>query len=140
MQTPNKSFYRIREVSANLGVPTSTLRYWEGEFPMLKPQRTDSGQRRYSPEDYKLCERIRELLHDKGMKIEAVKAHLEATYRKYEPRNPFKCKTDKDAVRLLGEVKNFILDKHGIARIEAVERWITNRDCKSTKKKSSQPS
>ena len=53
---------------------------------MLRPKRTDSGQRRYTNEDFNLCERIRELLYDRKMKIDAAREFMLATYRKYAPR------------------------------------------------------
>lgn len=127
MTASTKTFYRIREVSALLGVPTSTLRYWETEFPMLRPRRTDSGQRRYTNDDINLCEHIRELLYDRKMKIDAARELMLATYRKYAPRNPFVCNTADDALKLLAEAKSFVPDQHGKKRIEAVEEWIKNR-------------
>ena len=54
---------KIREVSQLLGVKAYVLRYWESEFPMLRPQRTPGGQRVYSPEDIALLRRMIELLH-----------------------------------------------------------------------------
>lgn len=88
-----KSYYRIREVAALLDIPAYTLRFWEGEFPQLNPHRTASGQRRYTPADVDMVKRIRELLYVKGLKVEAAKELLNATYRKYPPRNPIKCES-----------------------------------------------
>lgn len=125
MTQMTKLLYTIREVSSRLGVPASTLRYWEKEFPMLEPKRTEKGRRRYSADDFNLCERIRELLHDRGMKIEAVKAHLKETYHKHAPRNPFACDSKDDAVTLLRDVERTLaIDRHASARIEAVIGWL----------------
>lgn len=126
MQTP-KSFYRIREVSALLDLPTYTLRYWEGEFKQLNPQRTEFGQRRYTPDDLDLLKTIKSLLHEKRMSIEGVKKVL-TTYRKYNPRNEFVCKSSQDALKLLSEVKNGLTDQHPIARINAIEKWIEGQN------------
>lgn len=46
-----KLFFRTRKVSALLGVPLSTLRYWEDEFVQFNPERTAKGHRRYTPDD-----------------------------------------------------------------------------------------
>lgn len=60
---PDKLYYRIGEVSALTGVPSYVLRFWEGEFPTIKPRRTDSGQRLYRPEDVERIRLIKDLLH-----------------------------------------------------------------------------
>lgn len=119
----SKSFYRIREVAAMLGVTTATIRYWEEEFPQLDPQRTPHGQRTYTPDDVRMCETIRELLHVRGLKIDKARDVL-AEMRKYRPRHPFRCDSPGDALRLLGEVSGMSGDPHIHARIDAVCRWL----------------
>lgn len=71
-----KKFYRIREVSDLLQVPLSTLRYWESVFPQLKPRRNDKGTRYYTPADIDTLRRIKYLLHDRGLKIDAAIQHM----------------------------------------------------------------
>lgn len=71
-----KSNYKIREVAEIIGVPQSTLRFWEQEFPELKPRRSAHNQRYYSPSDLQLLEIIHFLLHVKGLKIDAAKEYL----------------------------------------------------------------
>lgn len=122
-----KSYYKIGEVSTMLDVPVSTLRFWEDTFEQLEPDRTPSGQRRYTLEDIEVCRLIKRLLRDKGYSLEYAKRELEA-YRKCPPRNDFVCKTPDDAINLLREVTKMIDGNlHAEARIKAVERWI--RDC-----------
>lgn len=121
--TPTKSYYRIREVSEMLKLPAHTLRYWEDEFPQLNPHRTESGQRRYTPADVDMVKRIQELLHVKGLKVEAAKELLNATYRKYPPRNPIKCESAEDAIRLLENVKDMLEDAHAVAKLDAVIKF-----------------
>lgn len=67
----SKKFYRIREVSDLIEVPMSTLRYWESEFPQLKPKRNNKGTRYYTPQDIDTLRQIKYLLHDRGLKIDA---------------------------------------------------------------------
>lgn len=117
--------YRIREVSALLNIPAYTLRYWENEFALLAPKRTEFGQRRYTSEDVELLKFIKYLLHDKRMSVDGAKKLL-STYRRLAPRNEFICKSKRDAIRLLNEVKDGLIDLHPIARINAVEEWIKN--------------
>lgn len=66
----------MREAAEIIGVPQSTLRYWEKEFPDLKPRRSASNQRTYSPSDLEMLQIIHYLLHIKGMKIEAAKEQM----------------------------------------------------------------
>ena len=73
----NKVGYRIQEVSTKLHVPRSTIRYWEGEFTeLIKPKRTDGGQRRYSGEDIDHLAQIKEILHNKNKTIDQAKRIL----------------------------------------------------------------
>ncbi len=124
MKDKEKKYYRMREVVAMLNVPASTLRFWEDTFEQLEPDRTPSGQRRYTSENIEVCKLIKHLLRDKGYSLEYAKRELEA-YRKCPPRNDFVCKTPDDALNLLREVTKMIDGNlHAEARIKAVERWI----------------
>ena len=73
----NKIEYRIQEVSKKLQVPRSTIRYWETEFSeLVKPRRTDGGQRRYSEEDIDNLIQIKKILHNKNRSIDQAKRLL----------------------------------------------------------------
>ena len=71
-----KNNYKIKEASEIIGVPQSTLRYWEQEFKELNPRRSAHNQRYYSPQDMELLQIIRFLLHTKGLKVDAAKEYL----------------------------------------------------------------
>lgn len=71
-----KSHYKISETADIIGVPQSTLRYWEKEFSELQPRRSSGNQRYYTPSDIELLQIISYLLHVKGMKIEGVKEQI----------------------------------------------------------------
>lgn len=73
---PDKLYYSIREVAEHTGVEAHVLRYWESEFPMLKPKRARSGARNYRRKDIELIEEIRTLLHEEGYRIEGARKHL----------------------------------------------------------------
>jgi DNA-binding transcriptional MerR regulator len=73
---PDKLFFRIGEVSRIVGVPASVLRFWENEFPRIKPRRTDSGQRVYRRSDVELILTIKHLLYDKNFTIKGARKHL----------------------------------------------------------------
>ncbi len=130
MSNPAKTYYRIREVAEMLDIPDYTLRFWEDEFPMFNPDRTPKGQRRYTQEQVELAKRIKELLYDKGLKIDAAIKVLNGSYRKYPPRRVPKCKSAADALKHLKAVKDTLEDAHATARIEAVEGWIKQGNTK----------
>jgi DNA-binding transcriptional MerR regulator len=73
---PDKLFYRIGEVSRIVGVEPYVLRYWETEFPFLKPRKNKSGQRVYIKRDVELLLNIRRLLYQERYTIEGVRKRL----------------------------------------------------------------
>lgn len=76
MQELDKEFYKIRDVAEILGINASTLRYWEEEFPEIKPKRSKSNQRYYKPEDIRILRIIHYLVKIKGLRIDAAKEEL----------------------------------------------------------------
>lgn len=73
----SKVYYRIREVSEFVGVPQSTLRYWEKEFPQqVAPMRNSGNTRYYTPQQVETLKLINYLVHTRGMKIDAVRREL----------------------------------------------------------------
>jgi DNA-binding transcriptional MerR regulator len=73
---PDKLYYRIGEVSRIVGVEPHVLRYWESEFPFLKPSRVVSKQRLYKRKDVEMLLRIKQLLHEEKYTIAGAKKHL----------------------------------------------------------------
>ena len=73
---PDKLYYRIGEVSAITGVPSYVLRFWEGEFPSIRPRRTESGQRLYRPADVERIHLIKDLLHRQKFTIQGARRFL----------------------------------------------------------------
>lgn len=76
MKFPDKLYYRIGEVSKIAGVPAYVLRFWESEFPVIKPGRSSSGQRVYRKKDVERILTIKKLLYDKKFTIEGARNHL----------------------------------------------------------------
>jgi len=84
MEIPsNKRFFRIGEASRIVGVPAHVLRYWESEFPQLRPRRADSKQRTYQKKDLELLLMIKRLLYEEKLTIEGAKKRLR---QKDEPK------------------------------------------------------
>ena len=72
----NKRFFRIGEVSRIIGVEPYVLRYWETEFPQIRPRRADSNQRTYQRKDLETIMEIKRLLYEEKMTIEGAKRQL----------------------------------------------------------------
>jgi DNA-binding transcriptional MerR regulator len=72
-----KLYYSISEVSKITGLEQYVLRYWESEFPHLKPQKNRAGNRIYTNKDIKLIIHIKQLLRDEKYTIEGAKKVLE---------------------------------------------------------------
>lgn len=66
----------IGEVSAALGIRTHVLRYWEEQFPQLKPLKRAGGRRLYRPDDVALIERIDQLVSREGYTLKGARAAL----------------------------------------------------------------
>ena len=76
---PDKLFFKIGEVAQIVGVRAHVLRYWESEFPALRPLKTRGSHRVYRRRDVELAVLLRRLLHDEGLTIAGAKRRLRAT-------------------------------------------------------------
>lgn len=72
----DKLFYSIRDVAEMLQVNTSLLRFWEKEFPWLRPAKSQGGVRRYSEQDIALLRRIHYLTRDCGYTLEGARDQI----------------------------------------------------------------
>ena len=73
---PDKSLFRIGEVSRLTSTKPFVLRYWETEFPMLQPVKSPKGHRLYRREDIDTVFTIKRLLYDEGFTIAGARRHL----------------------------------------------------------------
>ena len=73
---PDKSLFRIGEVSRLTGTKAFVLRYWETEFPTLQPVKSSSGHRMYRREDIESVFEIKRLLYEEGFTIAGARRHL----------------------------------------------------------------
>ena len=97
MERLEKNYYRIREVAELLDLPESTLRFWESRFTLIKPRRTSSGHRLYTPADIAKIEMIKFLVDDRGMRLEAAEEQLRS--------NPKGIERQSDAINRLRVVR-----------------------------------
>ena len=69
LRQPTRKYYSIREVSELLEVKAHVLRYWETQFPHLRPRKHRGGARMYQDRDLDLLRSIKEMLYDRGYTI-----------------------------------------------------------------------
>ena len=83
---PDKLFFKIGEVAQIVGVRAHVLRYWESEFPALRPLKTRGSHRVYRRRDVELAVLLRRLLHDEGLTIAGAKKQEDepGEVKKYE--------------------------------------------------------
>ncbi len=79
MEIPDRLFFRIGEVSNLTRTKPYVLRYWETEFPMLKPSKSRTGHRLYRRQDVETIFEIKRLLYERGFTIEGARKHLAGT-------------------------------------------------------------
>ena len=77
MDKAPEAFLTIGEMAQRLGVKTHILRYWEEQFPMLKPLTRAGGRRLYRPADVALLKQIYDLLHRQGYTIKGARQFLQ---------------------------------------------------------------
>ena len=80
-EIPDKLYFRIGEVAKLCEVPAYVLRFWEGEFPQLKPNKGGTGQRLYRKRDVEMALRIKTLLYDEGYTIPGARQAFKAELR-----------------------------------------------------------
>ncbi len=73
---PGKRYFTIGEVSDLCGVKPHVLRYWEQEFPQLKPVKRRGNRRYYQRQDVLVIRQIRSLLYDQGFTIGGARQRL----------------------------------------------------------------
>jgi DNA-binding transcriptional MerR regulator len=75
---PDKLYFRIGEVATLCHLPAYVLRFWESEFPQLKPVKSGTGQRMYRRRDVESVLRIKQLLYEQGFTIAGARQQLRA--------------------------------------------------------------
>lgn len=75
----------IGEVARGLGIRQHVLRYWEEQFPSLRPVKRAGGRRYYRPEDIRLIATIDRLVHREGYTLKGARQALAAGVRPEAP-------------------------------------------------------
>lgn len=107
-EIPDKLYFKIGEVSKLADVAPHVLRYWESEFPAIRPKRAGSKQRLYRRKDVELILTIKNLLHLQGYTIAGAKKLIRAA----EDIDSLKVEKEKDRDHSsrLGTIKGELLE------------------------------
>lgn len=107
-EIPDKLYFKIGEVSKLAGVAAHVLRYWESEFPAIRPKRANQ-QRLYRRVDVELILSIRTLLHEQGYTIAGARKFLETGQQPTVPLPADSAPTAplaRDMSNCLGQIKS----------------------------------
>ncbi|WP_075342406.1 MerR family transcriptional regulator [Tenacibaculum agarivorans] len=94
---PEKRYYKIGEVAKAFDVNTSLIRFWEGEFDIIKPKKNAKGNRLFTPEDIENFKLIYNLVKERGFTLEGAKQKLK--------QNPTKIVQNQEIISRLEAVK-----------------------------------
>jgi DNA-binding transcriptional MerR regulator len=87
-EIPDKLYFRIGEVARLCDIPAYVLRFWESEFPQLKPHKGGTGQRLYRRRDVEAVLHIKSLLYDEGYTIPGARQFLKTEHRQKSSQLP----------------------------------------------------
>src|SRR5579863_10479381 len=85
---PEKLYFRIGEVAQLCRLPAYVLRFWESEFPHLKPVKSSTGQRMYRHKDVESILRIKKLLYEEGFTIAGARQQLRVEAKTDKKQTP----------------------------------------------------
>ncbi len=99
---PDKLYFRIGEVATLCRLPAYVLRFWESEFPQLKPVKSSTGQRMYRRRDVESVLRIKQLLYEQGFTIVGARQQLRSETKtdKGQAAIPFPAQASADMQRI----------------------------------------
>jgi DNA-binding transcriptional MerR regulator len=117
---PDRLYFKIGDVARLCGVETYVLRFWESQFPQLKPNKSGTGQRLYRRRDVEMALEIKRLVHAEGYTLSGARQTLEHAQRRpnrisHEPQNALAVAVDP------GKQKDAIAAAIGHARAELRE-------------------
>ena len=82
---PDRLYFKIGDVARICGVETYVLRFWETQFPQLKPKKSGTGQRLYRRHDVELALKIKHLVHAEGYTLSGARQALEQAHTRKTP-------------------------------------------------------
>ncbi len=107
---PDKLYFRIGEVASLCRLPAYVLRFWETEFPQLRPVKSSTGQRMYRKRDVESVVRIKKLLYEDGVTIAGARVQLreETKSERNQTTLPFPVKPAVNVAHLRNELQQIL--------------------------------
>jgi len=107
---PDKLYFRIGEVAGLCRLPAYVLRFWETEFPQLKPVKSSTGQRMYRKRDVESVVRIKKLLYEDGFTIAGARVQLREEGKAERNQNalPFPGNPSVSVARVRNELQQIL--------------------------------
>ena len=110
---PKKMFYTMGEVAEMFDVRPSLLRFWEGEFDILKPKRNKKGNRMFTPADVENLKLIYHLVKERGMTLDGAKRAMKRNRRSELSRDAELLERLQKIRSALAEVRDGLRDGAG---------------------------
>lgn len=110
---PDRLYFKIGDVARLCGVESYVLRFWESQFPQLKPNKSGTGQRLYRRRDVELALEIKRLVHAEGYTLAGARAVLEQEQR----RSGKRAGSNLEAVATLPQPASQVKHLDGVAAI-----------------------
>jgi DNA-binding transcriptional MerR regulator len=82
---PDRLYFKIGDVARICAVEPYVLRFWETQFPQLKPNKSGTGQRLYRRREVELALEIKRLVHGEGYTLSGARHALEVVHRRPDP-------------------------------------------------------
>jgi DNA-binding transcriptional MerR regulator len=107
---PDKLYFRIGEVARLCRLPAYVLRFWETEFPQLKPVKSSTGQRMYRRRDVESVLHIKKLLYEDGFTIAGARVQLreETKSERSQTALPFPMRPSLNVAHLRHELREIL--------------------------------
>jgi len=123
-EIPDRLYFRIGDVAKICAVEPYVLRFWETQFPALKPNKGGTGQRLYRRREVELALRIKQLVHHEGYTLAGARQALEAV-----PRSRGKHGVNQGTLQLTSEQSQQRLDAAtaAIGRVRAELRELASQ-------------
>ncbi|MDC1145752.1 MerR family transcriptional regulator [Candidatus Marinimicrobia bacterium] len=114
LESTTKLYYSIKEVSELTSLKPYVLRYWESEFPSLKPSKNKAGNRTYKKNDINVILKIKKLLYDKKFTIKGAIEELKSGHTTKSDSPKMSNKDISVLVEIRNELKSILneLNRH----------------------------
>jgi DNA-binding transcriptional MerR regulator len=117
-EIPSKRYFAIGEVSELCAVKPHVLRYWEQEFPQLKPVKRRGNRRYYQHDDVQMVRRIRSLLYEQGFTIGGARQRLREMRNEVTASNDSTAPAQSPADKKRQELRDIRSELEGL-----LDRW-----------------